>query len=224
MSYDRYLRLKEAEQIVEKNEKGKVKKRKMTRKHDSMRKKKSAVYVLTSNREFDFLKYYGIIELWALDRYKIKRGVLFTLLGLYQEGTFNNKQFELFARALDRNYPRLIQWYIDNGYIKEVDIMPYAKKANRSVSEVKLMGKMYKLTYMSNLMIQEIYRRLVMRMPIPENIMVHSLDKTQGHTNKRYRIENLVKGFNAKQTLVSEMSDASRIEDDYLFMKKTMVK
>lgn len=224
MSYDRYLRLKEAEEIVQKNEKGKVKKRKMTRKHDSMRKKKSNVYVLTSNREFDFLKYYGIIELWALDRYKIKRGVLFTLFGLYQEGTFNNKQFELFARALDRNYPRLIQWYIDEGFIKEIDIIPYAKKANRSVSEAKLMGKMYKLTYKSNLMIQDIYRCLVMRMPIPENMMVHSLDKTQGHTNKRYRIENLVKGFNAKQILVSEMDDKNRIEDDYLFMKKTMVK
>jgi hypothetical protein len=68
MSYDKYLRLKEAEEIVQKNEKGKVKKRKMVRKHDSLRKKKSPVYVLTSNREFDFLKYYGIIELWALDK------------------------------------------------------------------------------------------------------------------------------------------------------------
>jgi glycerol-3-phosphate dehydrogenase len=150
--------------------------------------------------------------------------VLFTLFGLYQEGTFNNKQFELFARALDRNYPRLINWYIENGYIKEVDIIPYAKKSNRSVTEAKLMGKMYKLTYMSNLMIQEIYRRLVMRMPIPENMMVHSLDKTHGHTNKRYRIENLVKGFNAKQMIVSEMNDNNRIEDDYLFMKKEIIK
>jgi hypothetical protein len=73
-------------------------------------------------------------------------------------------------------------------------------------------------------MIQEIYRRLVMRMPIPENMMVHSLDKTHGHTNKRYRIENLVKGFNAKQMIVSEMNDNNRIEDDYLFMKKEIIK
>jgi hypothetical protein len=71
--------------------------------------KKDLPMVVTFNREFDFLKYFYVVEYWAMSQYKINRDDLAMLLFLYSEDyfdikLFNKYSFVLISKKQKKNY------------------------------------------------------------------------------------------------------------------------
>ena len=62
--------------------------------------KKDLPMVVTFNREFDFLKYFYVVEYWAMSQYKINRDDLAMLLFLYSEDYFDIKLFNKYSFVL----------------------------------------------------------------------------------------------------------------------------
>lgn len=185
----------------------------VNKKAKKKRKKKMVSY--TTEREFDFLKYYIIVEHYALKvmfaEYNLQAKDLKFLLFLYSEPPFTRTDFLDYQELLKWNKFRLNEW-LDNGLIE--DYKPIIKGNRQHYSKARF----YKLSRKANRLIRSLYDKLVLRYKITEHDTHNPLfrARVRTYTDKRYakKIKQMNNGdFNKRKT-----------DDDYYDMDEISFK
>lgn len=124
------------------------------------KKKKDRPVVYTSEKEFDFLKFYRVVIYWAVKQYKITKSDLELFFFLYNERPFTKAQFDdaCYVMTWDRHR---FERYIEKGYIVE-----YAKRGELGRSNSL---PIYRLSFSMKRKIKAIYDRLTLRNLISEH-------------------------------------------------------
>lgn len=176
-TYEEYLeRLKKANPRPKGEDVRDLKVKNIKDKDKKKRKPKNITY--TSEKEFDFLKYYIVIENYYLRvvfKDDLQPSELKMLFFLYSEPPFTRKDFHEYTELLFWNKKRLDLW-IRKGYIEEANA-----KGRRN-------AKLYKLSKSTMRQIRGFYDKLVMRYKIPDCKQHNPMFRpnTRSYTDKRY--------------------------------------
>lgn len=179
MNFEDFLKVAEAEKEITKLPK-RVRKRPMRRKgwkpppvrdksdgHSRKGTDQEYISINTVLKEEDFLKYYGIAEIWVCNKYSITRDEFHTLLILYSEDVFDKKIFDVFSKGMTTK-PKTIFRYVKNGLIEKINTDRYVYLYNRE--KTSKITAIYKLTHLSKTMIKAFYDKILNRSSIPESL------------------------------------------------------
>lgn len=175
--------------------------------------KKDLPTVVTFNREFDFLKYFYVVEYWAMSQYNIKREDLSLLFFLYSEDYFDIKLFNKYSFSLISKKDHL-ERYIESGYVEKINIDPYDMTKKRKNAKETPIDQLYKLTFKARRMIMAIYDRLVMKYDVSENNMITLMFKPTTRTSKDRKYGELIKDMNQRRNKILSGEDKRYLKDD----------
>lgn len=175
--------------------------------------KKDLPTVVTFNREFDFLKYFYVVEYWAMSQYKISREDLSLLFFLYSEDYFDIKLFNKYSFSLISKKDHL-ERYIESGYVEKINIDPYDMTKKRKNAKETPIDQLYKLTFKARRMIMAIYDRLVMKYDISENNMTTLMFRPTIRTSKDRKYGELIKDMNQRRKNILSGEDKRYLKDD----------
>lgn len=151
-------------------------------------KKKTITY--TTQQEFDFLKYYGIVEYYAV-KVMFKGEITFKelkmLLFLYSEHPFTITDFKDYTELVGWKTNRLRQW-VKKGIVVEHKVKKY--KGSRT-------AKLYKLSMSTKRKIRAIYDKLLLRYKITEEKTHNPLFREKSRTYQEKRYAKKIKQMNA---------------------------
>jgi hypothetical protein len=167
MSYEEHLRLKEAEENIVHSHKDRIKKRPMLRKYRDKTKEPQIKYIESANRTHDFLKRFGSVQKWVCNKYGISYKELNVILALYSEDIFTSKHLNLFVKGLDYGSIGSVRKYTKKDLIQEVDISVYVKPPKNKNGVEKRIPKSYKLTFLSQTIVSQVYAKLLGKDSIP---------------------------------------------------------
>lgn len=165
MNYDDFLKLKEVKPV----ESIRVKKRPMKRRGKNAVKPKGEHItnktIYKREKEFDYLKYYGLVERWICNKYDIAPEEFHCISALYSEEVFNKQHYRLFARAFLKPMEKNIERFMARGFIEKVDMSKYdvLKKKWR----VTAYEQLYRLTTQGKHIVITAYKKLEMKETIP---------------------------------------------------------
>jgi hypothetical protein len=180
--------------------------------------KKDLPMVVTFNREFDFLKYFYVVEYWAMSQYKINRDDLAMLLFLYSEDYFDIKLFNKYSFVLISKKDHL-ERYLEEGYIEKINVDPYVIKKPRKNAKETPIDQLYKMTYKARRMIMAIYDRLVMKYEVSENNMTTIMFRPRIMTSKDKKYGSLIKDMNKRREKIVSGEDKRYLRDDVIIKK-----
>jgi hypothetical protein len=175
--------------------------------------KKDLPTVITFNREFDFLKYFYVVEYWAMSQYKISREDLSLLFFLYSEDFFDIKLFNKYSFSLISKKDHM-ERYLDEGYVEKINIDPYDMTKKRKNAKENPIDQLYKLTFKSRRMIMAIYDRLVLKYDVSENNMTTLMFRPRTMTSKDRKYGSLIKDMNQRRKKIISGEDKRYLRDD----------
>jgi hypothetical protein len=207
--------LKKEEEKKQPKEKKKI--RPMRRKKSFVNKKEVPT-IITFNREFDFLKYFYIVEYWAMSQYKISREDLSLLFFLYSEDYFDIKLFNKYSFSLISKKDHL-QRYLEAGYVEKINIDPYDMTKKRKNARENPIDQLYKMTYKARRMVMSIYDRLVMKYDVSENNMTTLMFRPRTMTSKDRKFGLLIKDMNSRRKSIVSGENKRYLKDDIVIKK-----
>jgi len=175
--------------------------------------KKDLPTVITFNREFDFLKYFYVVEYWAMSQYKISREDLSLLFFLYSEDFFDIKLFNKYSFSLISKKDHM-ERYLEEGYVEKINIDPYDMTKKRKNAKENPIDQLYKLTFKSRRMIMAIYDRLVLKYDVSENNMTTLMFRPRTMTSKDRKYGSLIKDMNQRRKKIISGEDKRYLRDD----------
>lgn len=175
--------------------------------------KKDLPTVITFNREFDFLKYFYVVEYWAMSQYKISREDLSLLFFLYSEDFFDIKLFNKYSFSLISKKDHM-ERYLEEGYVEKININPYDMTKKRKNAKENPIDQLYKLTFKSRRMIMAIYDRLVLKYDVSENNMTTLMFRPRTMTSKDRKYGSLIKDMNQRRKKIISGEDKRYLRDD----------
>ena len=175
--------------------------------------KKDLPTVITFNREFDFLKYFYVVEYWAMSQYKISREDLSLLFFLYSEDFFDIKLFNKYSFSLISKKDHM-ERCLEEGYVEKINIDPYDMTKKRKNAKENPIDQLYKLTFKSRRMIMAIYDRLVLKYDVSENNMTTFMFRPRTMTSKDRKYGSLIKDMNQRRKKIISGEDKRYLRDD----------
>ncbi len=181
--------------------------RPMKRKYERSKKttyKKKNVKVLTANREFDFMKFYGIVKKWASLQYNLTIDEIEMLMYFYSETVFTKKEFDIYNKAmLHKN--KQIQRFID---MEMIEGMP-------GNSTIKVAGnRLYRLTMKANRRVSSIYKKLTMQEEISEYSSSNKFFRLYETSYKDKRVAGLMIEYNKRRNDIINGVSKIHLEDE----------
>ena len=166
--------------------------------------KKKNVKVITVNREFDFLKYYGIVKRWASVRYELTIDEIEMLMYFHTEQIFSKKDFDIYNTAM-LNKKKHIKRFIDIGLVEPM-------KGN---TVIKVSGnKLYRLTIKANKRVVSIYKKLTLQEGISESGSSNKFFNQYETSYKDKRIAKLMIEFNKRRNEIINGGTGIYLEDE----------
>lgn len=181
--------------------------RPMKRKYERSKKrplKKKVVKVISCNREFDFMKFYGIVKRWASVMYDLTIDEIEMLMYFYSEPLFSKKEFDVYNSAmLQKN--KSIKRFIDLGLIEALPGNTMIKVAG---------NRLYRLTIKANRRVSSIYKKLTMQEEISEYSSSNKFFNSYETSYKDKRIAKLMVEYNKKRNEILNGGLGNHLEDE----------
>lgn len=181
--------------------------RPMKRKYERSKKreyKKKVVKVITSKREFDFLKFYSIVKRWASVKYDLTFDEVEMLMYFYSEPLFTKKEFDIYNTAM-LNKNKSIKRFID---MELVEALP-------GNTVIKVSGnRLYRLTIKANRRVSSIYKKLTLQEEISEYSSSNKFFRKYETSYKDKRISKLMIEFNKKREEVISGNSKNHFDDE----------
>lgn len=192
-----------SEGTIQKAKKYRPMKRKYERSKSNPYKKKN-VKVITARREFDFMKFYGIVKRWASVQYSLSIDEIEMLMYFYSEPIFTKKEFDIYNKAmLHKN--KQIQRFIDIGMIEG---MP-------GNTTIKVAGnRLYRLTMKANRRVSSIYKKLTLQEEISEYSSTNKFFRLYETSYKDKRVAGLMIEYNKRRNEIINGGSGIYLEDE----------
>jgi hypothetical protein len=192
-----------SEGTIQKAKKYRPMKRKYERSKNNPYKKKN-VKVITANREFDFMKFYGIVKRWASVQYSLTIDEIEMLMYFYSEPLFTKKEFDIYNTAmLHKN--KQIQRFIDIGMIEGLP----------GNTTIKVAGnRLYRLTMKANRRVSSIYKKLTLQEEISEYSSSNKFFRLYETSYKDKRISKLMIEYNKRRNEIINGGSGIYLEDE----------
>lgn len=188
---------------IQKAKKYRPMKRKYQRSKTATYKKKN-VKVITANREFDFMKFYGIVKRWASVRYSLTIDEIEMLMYFHSEPLFTKKEFDIYNTAmLHKN--KSIKRFID---MEMVEALP-------GNTMIKVAGnKLYKLTVKANRRVSSIYKKLTLQEEMSEYSSSNKFFRLYETSYKDKRIAKLMIEYNKRRNEILNGGSGIYLDDE----------
>jgi hypothetical protein len=166
--------------------------------------KKKNVKIITANREFDFMKFYGIVKRWASVQYNLTIDEIEMLMYFYSEPLFTKKEFDIYNTAmLHKN--KSIKRFID---MELVDEMP-------GNSSIKVAGnRLYRLSMKANRRMASIYKKLTLQEEMSEYSSSNKFFNSYETSYKDKRIARLMVEYNKRRNEIINGGTGIYLEDE----------
>jgi hypothetical protein len=166
--------------------------------------KKKNVKIITANREFDFMKFYGIVKRWASVQYNLTIDEIEMMMYFYSEPLFTKKEFDIYNTAmLHKN--KSIKRFVDMGI---VDSLP-------GNSSIKVAGnRLYKLSVQANRRVASIYKKLTLQDSISEIPANNKFFRDCETSYKDKRIAKLMIEYNNRRAEIINGGNGVYLEDE----------
>lgn len=174
----------------------------------SYEKIKGRPIIMTSKKEFDFLKYYRVVMYWASRQYDASKNDIELMFYLYNEKPFTKLKFEDFTYIMSWDKKRFDN-YLEKGWITEYAVRGELGRSNSL--------PLYRLSFQWKRRVKAIYDRLTFRNLISEegkNCKIFR--KKVSYQDKRYA--KVIKEMNEQARAMRDGTSDYYLEEDLKYI------
>ena len=182
------------------------KKRHITKRTERNKKK---VYVYSTYRKFDFMKYSLLVEHWAMVQYNWTRDELGLMFYLYTEPYFTKAGFLDHSRLITGKTYSCFKKFVTEGFIEEISRDDVDGKGQLKIPRI------YRLSFREKNRIKSIYDRLLLKTKIDESNKKSKIFRVLKSSQKDKRIAKAIRKMNEDIDRIKNGCD-SRINDDFI--------
>lgn len=175
--------------------------------------KKNKVFTYTTLKDFDFMKYYAIVEYWALLHYDLTREELMMLFYAYSESYFTKDVFNEFGDVITKK-KNSIDSFIERGIVEEI------KRVDKYGTPIKI-NKIYKVSFKWKNIVKAIYDRIVLKYKISDTVKHNKLFRKIKSTKEDRKYKDLVIKMNLKSKEIREGKSIKHNKDDLMQIKES---
>jgi len=172
------------------------------------KRKENRIFVVTSVREWDFLKYYTLVEYWAMTEFEWSRDDLNMLLFLYSEEYFTREMFHEFADVI-LGKKNTLNSFITRGFVERLDNIDKSSGVAIKIKDV------YRLTFKVKRMIRCVYDRVLLKTQISESNKKTKIFRVNKASYKDKRYASLIVKMNERGKAILN-GETKHIKDDFI--------